>query len=305
MENIKSDPSSGRDSNKIYFLIVVIIALLGTNAYLFFKDKKSNDRVVTLTDEKSRMSVEIDKIEAELDKATNENVLLTDQMKKDSDLARKKIDELRVQLKKGELTQHELARAQKEIKDLRYFVSRYSSDISELKQKNQVLTAERDSLKSTVRSVSEQASRLEQQNSELSGKVKVASALKVAGLAVKAYKVRSSGRESEVSRASAAHRLKIVFTVADNTLARKGMHDVFIRIIDPSGNLIVSDTESLFSANGDDLQFTYKTAIDFDNSQGKMYAIDWNNPKEFQKGNYTVLLYSDGYSMGNESISLR
>ena len=44
---------SGKDANKIYFLIAVILALLGTNAYLFFKDKKANERIVTITDEKA------------------------------------------------------------------------------------------------------------------------------------------------------------------------------------------------------------------------------------------------------------
>ena len=57
MENTYPDQAPKRDSNKIYFLIVVIVALLGTNAYLFFRDKKANERIVTITDEKSQMEV--------------------------------------------------------------------------------------------------------------------------------------------------------------------------------------------------------------------------------------------------------
>ncbi len=305
MENIKSEASGGRDSNKIYFLVLVIVALLGTNIYLFFKDKKSNDKVVTLTDEKSRMSVEIDRIEAELDKASSENVKLSTRLKDDSDVARRKIEELRNALKKGELTQQELARAQQEIKSLRYFVSRYSSDITDLKQKNHVLTAERDSLRSTVNDVNEHATRLERQNSELNNKVKIASALKVARFEVAAFKVKNNGRETEVTRAAAAKKFKIAFTIADNSIAQRGMHEIYIRVVDPNGNLITDDNESFFSANGDDLQYTYKTAIDFDNTPSKLYSVDWMNPKEFQKGVYTVLLYSDASTMGSASITLR
>ena len=40
MENPKQEQPTGKDSNKIYFLVAVILALLGTNTYLFFKDKK-------------------------------------------------------------------------------------------------------------------------------------------------------------------------------------------------------------------------------------------------------------------------
>lgn len=305
MENSYSEPAPKKDSNKVYFLILVIVALLGTNAYLFFKDKKASDRIVTLTDEKSRMEIEIDKIEAELDKANNANVKLSAEMKEDQELARQKINELREQLRKGKLTQGQLAKAQEEVKQLRYFVSKYTSDIADLKKKNDLLTVERDSLKTTVATVSEHASQLEQQNADLNSKVKVAAALKMANVSITPIKIRNNGKETDVSRAGAAKKLRISFTIADNAIAEKGMHDIFVRIIDPTGNLIISDNGSLFTADGDDLQYTYRTAIEFDNTANKVYNIDWTNPNPFQKGTYTVVLYSDGYTMGKTTVTLK
>ena len=310
VSNSESTPRSSestprRDSNKIYFLIVVILALLGTNGYLFLKDKKANDKIVTLTDERSRMETEIDRIEADLDKANTANVKLSAEMKEDQEIARQKINELREQLSKGKLTMGQLAKAQKEIKELKFFVSKYTSDISELQKKNQALTVERDSLRTTIANVSEQASRLEEQNTELNRKVKVAAALKTGAVDISAFKVRNSGKESEVSRAGAAKKLRISFTVADNGIAEKGMHDVFIRVIDPTGNLIVADNSSLFTADGDDLQYTYKTSIEFDNTVGKVFTVDWTNPASFQKGTYTAILYCDGYTMGSGTLSLK
>lgn len=304
MENTYPEQAPKRDSNKIYFLIVVIVALLGTNAYLFFRDKKANERIVTITDEKSRMEVEIDKIEAELDKATNANVQLTANMQEEQDLARQKISELREQLQKGQLTQGQLAKAQEEVKQLKFFVNKYSTDIAVLKKENKALSVERDSLKTTVGTVTAKATELEEKNTELSSKVQVASALKVANIAVKPLKVKNSGKETDVNRASSAKKLRVSFTAANNPIASKGMHDIYMRIIDPSGNLIVSDNSSLFVSDGEELQYTYKTAIEFAND-GKVYNIDWTNPSSFQKGNYTVVLYSDGYTMGQSSITLK
>ncbi|MGX5688295.1 hypothetical protein [Arcticibacter tournemirensis] len=305
MENTQYEPATRKDSNKVYFLILVIVALLGTNAYLFFKDKKASDKIVTLTDEKSRMEIEIDKIEAELDKANTNNVKLSSEMKENQELARQKINELREELRKGKLTQGQLAKAQEEVKQLRYFVSKYTSDLAGLQKKNEALISERDSLKTTVANVSEQASRLEQQNSELNSKVKVAAALKSGAINITPVKVRNNGKETEVSRAGSAKKLRISFTIADNPISEKGMHDIFVRIVDPTGNLIVSDNGSLFTADGDDLQYTYKTAIEFDNAQGKVFNIDWTNPSSFQKGTYTVILYSDGYTMGTSKVNLK
>src|SRR5690606_32556685 len=132
----QQENTNRKDSNKIYFLIIVIVALLGTNAYLYFKDRKSNERIVTLTDDRTRMETEIDKIEAELDKANNTNIVLSKQMEEEQELARQKINELREQLKKGQLTQGQLEKAQRDIKQLRYFVSKYTADIEDLKRKN-------------------------------------------------------------------------------------------------------------------------------------------------------------------------
>jgi hypothetical protein len=302
--NNLQEPATRKDSNKIYFLIAVIVALLGTNAYLFFKDKKANERIVTLSDERSRMEIEIDKIEAELDKSNNTNLVLSNQMKEEQEVARQKISELRDQLKKGKLTQGQLSKAQQDIKQLRYFVSKYSADIAELQKKNAVLTVERDSLQTTVSNVNAKATELERQNEELNTKVKAAAALKTANISIIPLKVKNSGKETDVTRANTAKKLRINFGVAENSVAEKGMHDVYIRIIDPNGNLMISDGSGMFAADGEDLQYTYRTAIEFTND-GKVYTVDWTNPDKFQKGTYNIVLYADGYTMGRSNVSLR
>lgn len=304
MENENSEHQPRKSSNKIYFLVAVILALLGTNAYLFFKEKKSNERIVTISDEKSRMQTEIDKIEAELDNSNSANIKLSEEMQNEQDLARAKIAELRTALKKGQLNQGQLAKAQEDIKQLRYFVTKYTADISELKKQNQTLTEERNTLKTTVDSVSTKASNLEKVNEELSTKVKAAAALKTGNVSVIPLRVRNSGKETDVSRASTAKKLRVNFNVVNNSIAEKGMHEIYMRIIDPNGNLMITDTGSMFIADDEELQYTYKTAVEFAND-GKTYSIDWTNPESFQKGTYTVLLYADGYTMGRGEVTLK
>ncbi|MBC8051468.1 MAG: hypothetical protein H7Y13_00205 [Sphingobacteriaceae bacterium] len=304
MENTYPEKAPKKDSNKIYFLIVVIAALLGTNVYMAYRDQKKDALVVTITDEKSKMEVEIDKIEAELDKATNSNIQLTASMQEEQDLARQKISELREQLQKGQLTQGQLAKAKQDVKELKFLVGQYTADIETLKKENKALAIERDSLKTTVGNVSARATELEQKNTELSSKVQVASALKVANIGVTPLRIRNSGKETDVTKASTAKKLRVSFTAAENAIAEKGMHDIYMRIVDPSGNLIVADNSSLFLSEGEELQYTYKTAIEFAND-GKVYNIDWTNPNKFQKGTYTVVLYADGYTMGKSTLTLK
>ena len=304
MENQNQDPLISKDSNKIYFLVAVILALLGTNAYLFFKDKKASDRIVTISDEKTRMQTEIDKIEAELDNASSYNIKLSEQMQNEQDIARNKINELRTALKAGQLTQGQLAKAQGDIKQLRYFVTQYTADIEDLKKKNATLITELDVLQTAVDSVSSKASDLEKQNQELNIKVQAAAALKSGNVSIAAYIIRNNGKENVVTRANTTDKFRINFSVVNNSLAEKGLHNVFLRVIDPSGNLIISNKGGMFTFDDEELQYTYRTAIEFAND-GKAYTIDWANNGNFQKGTYTVILYSDGYTMGKGSVVLR
>jgi hypothetical protein len=60
----------------------------------------------------------------------------------------------------------------------------------------------------------------------------------------------------------------------------------------------------MFISDDEELQSSYKTAIEFAND-GRSYTIDWSDGKTYQKGVYTIILYSDGYTMGKGSVSLR
>ena len=134
--NDKTDLVNKGDRNKIYFLIVVIAALLGTNAYLFFKDKHESQRFVNVNTEKDRLELEVEKIEVELDKVNSINVSLNEKLISEQRLAREKIAQLKQALQKGTLTQEELTQAQNQVRELREFLQTYNEDIMKLKREN-------------------------------------------------------------------------------------------------------------------------------------------------------------------------
>ena len=303
MENQSGQPSK-KNSNVIYFLIVVVLALLGTDVYLYLQKNKSDIKVVYQHDEQTRLQTELDSLESQIEQVNAGKAKMSQQMQAKNDSLRAKIKVLRTQLAKGKLTHAELVKAQEDVKQLRYFVTKYTADIEELKKQNQSLTTERDTLKTSLATVAKKADTLTKQNQDLDAKVKVAQALKLATANVVAYKIKGSGKEVDVSRAGPAKKIKINFTVASNSIAIKGLHDVYVRIIDPTGNLITPVDGGTFSADNQDLQYTYKTSIDF-KDDGSGYTIDWVNPNEFKKGAYTIILYADGYTMGKTGITLK
>ncbi|HWZ15611.1 MAG TPA: hypothetical protein VNW95_10270 [Mucilaginibacter sp.] len=303
MEN-QTGQSPKRNSNVIYFLIVVVLALLATDVYLYLQKNKADTKIVYQNDEKTRLQTELDSLEAQIEQVNIGKTKLSAEMQAKNDSLKSKIKVLRAELAKGKLTVAELARAQEDVKQLRYFVTKYTADIDELKKQNQTLATERDTLKTNLATVSQKATTLEKQNQDLGTKVKVGSAIKLATANVVAYKVKGNGKEVDVKRAAPAKKIKINFTVASNDIAEKGMHDIFVRITDPTGNLITGTDSGPFNADGQDLQFTYKTSIEFKND-GTGYSIDWVNPAPFQKGTYNVVLYADGFTMGKTEFTLK
>jgi len=297
------EPINKVDRNKVYFLVIVIAALLGINAYLYFKDKQQSSRFVTVSTEKDRLNLEVEKIEAELDKVNLLNVTLSDKLQQEQKLARDKIAELKLSLQKGQLTQGDLDAAQEQIKELKEFVKNYNDQIVRLEKENSYLRTERDSLKTTANNYSEKADHLERENENLNAKVKVGAALKAGTIRTEAYKVKSSGKNILVTRASTANKLTIKFSIVSNALAEKNYHKVYLRVFDPAGNLI-ADESNTFVIDGQQMQ--YSSAIEFGyNDDDTAYKIEWTNPKEFIKGKYAIILYADGFVMGKDQIVLR
>ena len=296
MENTNEFQESKKSNTKIYLLLLVVLALFTTNAILYIRNKKADERVVQLSDDKTRMQTEIDKIEADLDKANSNYAALSDSMKNEQQSAREKISQLREALRKGELTQKQLILAQEDVKQLRYFVAKYVADIEVLRQQN-------DSLKTTVAAANEQVRSLEGQNKDLNKKVSAATALKAFGVSVTAVRIKSSGKESSVSKADPAQKLNISFNLVDNDFAQKTLHTIFMRVLDPNGN-VVGATGNSTLASGETINFSYKTAIEFAND-GRTYILGWNNPVAFVKGEYTINMYADGYVLGTGKISLK
>lgn len=290
------------DRNKIFFLTIAIVALLGSNVYLYFKDKHENERFVTVNTEKDRLKLEVEKIEVELDKVSAINLQLNEKLIKEQDLARIKIAELKAALEKGQLTQGELTLAQKQIKELKEFVYNYNEEIVRLGKENLKLKNVRDSLQKSVDQINEKAELLAQNNQELNALVKTSAALKATNVNIQAFRVKNNGKSISTNSASSAKKLQIDFNVVPNQLAKKDYHQIYLRVFDPAGNLLANEN-NMFEADGQEMQYSDMITISF-NDDNTAYSMQWVNPKEFIKGTYAIILYADGFVMGKGSIDL-
>ncbi|MGJ1284293.1 hypothetical protein ACR79P_02130 [Sphingobacterium spiritivorum] len=293
-----------RDSSKIYFFIIAIAALLATNIYFYVKFRSSGEKVYTLTVQKESLQIEIDRIEAELDNLNEENVALSEAMKRSELQARKIIADLRKELEANVLTTEQLNQARKIVASLKVDVSGLKTDIADLKAKNEMLKKENEILNSKVSEGESKISGLTAHNSDLKEKVTTASAVKVSNITINGLQEKRKGRVEVETRAKRVDKLEINFTIADNTLAKTGAKEIFVRIINPQGNLIAQSND-IFYVHGEKLQYTFKESINFTNN-GEEYKFLWQEEgKDFAKGAYTILLYADNAIMGRSSVILK
>ena len=314
-----NEPENPKSTAKIYFFIIAIMALLGTNIYYAIQYKDLGKQVKVLYNEKSQLQAEIDRVEAELNRVSyNEDALqLSTALMDERENVRTRINTLRVRLDDRQIDQEEIYYAREEIYHLRSLVSAYSSEVALLIQKNKSLSSEKQQLTQAIQSSQQTVSDLEGEkdillqknndlsaiNSTLSRQVANAAALKLSKISINGVRSRNNGRLTSESRARRAEKLKIDFSIAENELAPKGMHNVYMRVIDPSGNLL-SDNSKFFTANNNRMQYTDKNAIRFIND-GKEYSLFWEPEHTLRKGTYVVMLYSNGYTMGRGTVSLK
>jgi|SRR5690606_11573040 len=294
---------SKRSNSKVYFFIIAIAALLATNVYFYVKFKSSGEKLYTMAIQKQDLQIEIDRIEAELDNLVAMNVDGVDSAMLASEVrARGAIRELRSKLDNQTISEEDMVLATREVVRLKGDVSELRIALNELRARNEILQKENQLLSKQVTTTDQQITALAEENTVLKDQVTVASALKVSNIQVNGISVSKRGKIETESRARRVDQLQVLFSIADNTLTPKGEKEVFVRIIDPSGNLF-GDANDLFYVHGEKLQYTFKEAINFTNN-GEEYQLLWPQDK-FRKGAYTVLLYNDNAIMGRASIVLK
>ncbi len=293
-----------KGNSKIYFFIIAIAALLATNLYFYVKFKSSGEKLYTMAIQKQDLQIEIDRIEAELDNliTLKSAEALDPNLEASEARARKAISELRVKLEEQTITEEDILQAKQEVTRLKGDVSDLRVSLNELKVRNELLQRENQDLSDKVIATDRKINVLSKENTQLKDKVTVASGLKVSNIHVNGVSISKKGSVEIESRARRVDQLQILFSVADNALAKGGNKEIFVRVVDPSGNLF-GDANNFFYVHGEKLQYTFKDVINFTNN-GEEYQFMWPLDK-FKKGAYTVLLYNDNAIMGRAGIVLK
>lgn len=218
-------------------------------------------------------------------------------LKEELEAEKAKVEALIVRVKKGESVanyKNDYIRLKREMDSL-------VAENTKLKEENMLLNKNLDSTNVVLTESKMFNDTLVNQNEKLSKTVEKGQKLVIVNLKTIAVKERSSGKQIETEKASRADKLKISFTIAENSLAKSGEREYYVQVIDAANN-VLGDKKSI-TFNDKLLTYSFLTKVKYNNSTVDVY--EELSGKDFEKGTYYINIFSKGDLVANSTFDLR
>lgn len=197
----------------------------------------------------------------------------------------------------NEVTANQLARWKNQAYRYRSQIDQLQSTVDSINAAYEALSIENEETKVNLAQEIQRGQELKSENENLSNEVAAGSKLQLTAINASAYKVLSSGEEDETGRARRAERAKACITIGANAIAEKGERMIYMRILNPSGNVIAgggegTDEGNMFSVNGNNMYFTASKSVWYENEDTNV-CLSYDS-EDWDEGIYKVEIYIDG-----------
>jgi hypothetical protein len=281
-------------------LILLIILVLGFGAAIIVLMSKLNNQKQQSTeiqnileDEKSSLQKDLNDLIGEYDglKSDNDsmNNLISGQQEKIKRL-------LTLQASNVEL----VTKYKKELGTLREVLKSYIAQVDSLNTRNQQLVSENNEITTKLDQARTENVEKSGKIDELSSQVQKGSILSTSNLI--ATTLNKRGKEE--NNASKTTKVKVCFTVRENKLAKSGTKDIYIRIMRPDGAVIAYSEADLFDFEGQQIVFSAKRQIEYENKDIDV-CIYWDNNQQLIVSKYTVDIFADTHLIGSTTFELK
>ncbi len=269
-------------------VLACVLAVVAIKDYKMVKELEQDktdleQRIIVLKSDFDNLQSDYDFINSQLDSSREEVNILVDRIKKTEATNRKK------------MRQYE-----KELGTLRSIMKSYVVQIDSLNTANRKLAEELSTSRQELAKATGENKALNAKVENLSSKVATGSIVKARGLSAKAY--NSSNKVTD--RSSRVKRLAVSLSLVENELAKKGPMNVYVRVKDPEGNLLLDGEGASFKLNGEAVAASASRQVDYQGAEVDM-IIYVNNVAEYTKGIYTIDVYTDKAQLGSLELLLR
>ena len=186
-----------------------------------------------------------------------------------------------------------------EIATLKGILRHYVEQIDALGKENKAL---RDENKEIKKSNAVMSSRLEEEtlkNQDLTEKYALAQKLNVSDINLTSLK-KNGKKEKNIKKAK---QLEVAFTVPQNNSTPVGEKTIYLRIINPEGDLL--GNAGTFDFEDTQVQCTAKKVIEYAGEEIADIKIYWDVNSTLNPGEYTVELFADNYRLASRKFTFK
>ncbi|WKN41998.1 chromosome segregation protein SMC [Tunicatimonas pelagia] len=307
-ETTHSDTSNGSNKRKILFIVIGLLVL--TNLVVLFLFYQNNQEKA---DELQTSQTELQETYAKLESISNELDLKIQEIQKlggdveELRLIRETLEQEKEQLQNDQvLAQKRYNQINARVEGYRELLINKDKEIAQLQEENKVLFAENTELKEEQQELNKTITQINSDKDQLAEKVAVASQLEAENIKVIGLNSRGKGKERDRYRSSQLEQVQVTFNIAKNEVAEIKGRDIFVRIIEPNGNVIfdVAKGSGTFMLDSEEIFYTMKKDILFDNT-GQALSFIYEKGSDYTEGRHQVEIYADDYIIGTANFDVR
>lgn len=294
-------------TNKVLIGIIVLLSLiLGVTLWQFFDLRKDlserGTEIELLNDERGELEEELTDMLNELDSMETDN----DSMKVELSNRKAEIEDLLAKVKDKDFAIYKL---KKETTTLRTIMRGYVVTIDSLNTLNVGLRKENEEVRTTLSQERRRSKELVKTNENLSSKVELASRLDVSDVLVYGVRVKRDMTGKETDRARKTDKIRVCFTLDENKVAKVEKKKLYLQIIAPDGQLLLSEDgeQGRFDFNGRKSYYSDKLVVSYDQSAQEV-CLDWEKPDAsyiMLAGTYNIALFAEDYEMASTTHVLK
>lgn len=292
---------NSQNNSKLKAIILILsLLLLGSIGYMYKMStdsktemKKSEEKYDKILSEKELVLNDLELMKAKYDEEIASNTSLKEELEAE----KAKIVALISRVKKGESVAHykdDYLKLKREMDSL-------LAENNRLKEENAALITNLDSAKTVIETSKKYNDTLVDQNEKLAQTVERGQKLVIVNLKTIAVKERNSGKQIETDKASRTDKLKVSFTIAENSLAKSGVREYYVQVIDAANNVLGEKKSVTF--NDKLLTYSFISKVKYDNNTVDVYEELSGN--DFAKGKYYINIFNKGELLANSTFELK
>jgi hypothetical protein len=283
----------------VLILLVILLAIaVGVLGYKYYTEsqrlKETTAEQEILQDVKSDLEKQLRDMVVEYDSLKTENdsinTLLVGEQEKIKKL-------LRYQAGDAE----KIKKYREELETLRKVMRSYIVQIDSLNTRNRYLTEENIQVRQQLTVAETQNVELSKEKEMLGTQVQLAKVLSAKNVNVVTLNKRENDAEGKIKKIT---KISVGFTLRENAVADPGKKVIYLRLLNPDNVSLANATGDMFTYNGENIVYSEKRDIEYENKDIDV-IIFWNKTEDLKPGEYTAILYAEGYEIGSASFTLK